>query len=312
MPKEKIAYQNKDIISKIFAERIRNKSLRVYGLDVPDIVRALPTNLPAIEANELRMDNLFLLADGSLAIIDYESVYREENKIKYLGYESRVIERYYKENRKFPRLRIIIIYTADVTRRQTESMLDTGNLQLNIMEAFLSELPSDKIKKILREKIKHGIALTEEEMMEFIILPLSYKGREAQRTEIKKSVNLVTYIQNKETLIFLLSGLLVFTDKVIDEETAAHIRRRISMTKVGMILEEERIHDIKAATKAVRRKAAKETKAATKATARETAERMLMNGKLTVKEIAGCIPGMTVSEVEKIQQEMGKTPSSLD
>ena len=34
---------------------------------------------------------------------------------------------------------------------------------------------------------------------------------------------------------------------------------------------------------------------------------MLMNGKLTVKEIAGCIPGMTVSEVEKIQQEMGKT-----
>ena len=148
--------------------------------------------------------------------------------------------------------------------------------------------------------------------MEFIILPLSCKGREAQRNEIKKSIDLAISIQDKETVIFLLSGLLVFTDKVIDEETAAHIRRRISMTKVGMILEEERIHDIKAATKAVRRKAAKETKAATKATARETAERMLMNGKLTVKEIAGCIPGMTVSEVEKIQQEMGKTPSSLD
>ena len=84
------------------------------------------------------------------------------------------------------------------------------------------------------------------------------------------------------------------------------------MTKVGMILEEERIHDIKAATKAVRRKAAKETKAATKAatkaTARETAERMLTDGKLSVKEIAGYIPGMTVSEVEKIHEEMGQLP----
>ena len=52
-------------------------------------------------------------------------------------------------------------------------MLDTGNLQPNIMEGFRTS--SDKSKKILREKIKHGIALTEEEMMEFIILPLSYK-----------------------------------------------------------------------------------------------------------------------------------------
>ena len=77
MPKEEIAYQNKDIISKIFAENMKNKSLRAYGLDVPDIVRALPTNLPVIAANELRMDNLFLLADGSLAIIDYESIYRK-------------------------------------------------------------------------------------------------------------------------------------------------------------------------------------------------------------------------------------------
>ena len=148
--------------------------------------------------------------------------------------------------------------------------------------------------------------------MEFIILPLSCKGREAQRNEIKKSIDLAISIQDKETVIFLLSGLLVFTDKVIDEETAAHIRRRISMTKVGMILEEERIHDIKAATKAVRRKAAKETKAATKAatkaTARETAERMLTDGKLSVKEIAGYIPGMTVSEVEKIHEEMGQLP----
>ena len=55
---EGIAYQNKDIISKVFTESFGSKSLEVYGLHVPKIVGLLPTNLPAVEANELRIDNL--------------------------------------------------------------------------------------------------------------------------------------------------------------------------------------------------------------------------------------------------------------
>ena len=81
-----IAYQNKDITSKILAEEFKGKSFSVYGIDIPKIVDTKPTNLPAIEANELRVDNLFVLEDGSIAIADYESVYREENKVKYLGF----------------------------------------------------------------------------------------------------------------------------------------------------------------------------------------------------------------------------------
>jgi hypothetical protein len=34
------------------------KSFSVYGLDIPKIIQVLPTNLPEIEANELRIDNL--------------------------------------------------------------------------------------------------------------------------------------------------------------------------------------------------------------------------------------------------------------
>lgn len=40
-----IAYQNKDIVSKIFAESLKEKSLNVYGLNVPKVVGVLPTNL---------------------------------------------------------------------------------------------------------------------------------------------------------------------------------------------------------------------------------------------------------------------------
>ncbi len=87
---EAVAYQNKDITSKILAEKFTGKSLNVYGFNLPKVKEVLPTNLPAIQADELRLDNLFLLKDDSLAIIDYESVYKEENKIKYLEYVTRI------------------------------------------------------------------------------------------------------------------------------------------------------------------------------------------------------------------------------
>ena len=35
--KEKIAYQNKVIASKVLAENFKGKTFRVYGLDLPDI-----------------------------------------------------------------------------------------------------------------------------------------------------------------------------------------------------------------------------------------------------------------------------------
>ena len=53
-----ITYQNKDVVSKIFGENLMNKSLAVYGVNLPKIKAVMPTNLPAIEG-ELRIDNLF-------------------------------------------------------------------------------------------------------------------------------------------------------------------------------------------------------------------------------------------------------------
>ena len=47
-----IAYQNKDIVSKIFGHGLKEKSLEVYGIPMSRVVNVLPVNLPAIEASE--------------------------------------------------------------------------------------------------------------------------------------------------------------------------------------------------------------------------------------------------------------------
>ena len=85
-----ITYHNKDVASKTIGDALIGKSLAPFGLPDLNIIGILPTNLPAVESNELRLDNLFLLSDGSIAIIDYESEYSRENFVKYINYVARV------------------------------------------------------------------------------------------------------------------------------------------------------------------------------------------------------------------------------
>ena len=238
-----IAYQNKDIVSKFFAESLKEKSLNVYGLNVPKVVGVLPTNLPTVEANELRIDNIFLLEDGSYAIIDYESSYSFVNKLKYLGYVLRSLRKLVKEkiDLRQIKMRVIIIYTADVKRGTTEPILQIGALQLITEEAFLTDFDVENELRMISHKIQKRLEISETDMMKMIILPLAYPGKEKQRTVTNEIVELISQIPDQSKQRFLFAGILCFTDKIIDKEVAEDIRRKLDMTKVGRIIYEEKI-----------------------------------------------------------------------
>ena len=134
---EAIAYQNKDVASKVTGEALLGSSLAPFGLPHIRIVNMLPTNLPAIESNELRLDNLFLLADEAVAIIDYESGYSRDNFVKYLNYAARIVKRYSVQKRlpQLKRLRIIVIYTADVETAPAEYDLEGVTVRVEPAQA---------------------------------------------------------------------------------------------------------------------------------------------------------------------------------
>lgn len=235
-----IAYQNKDITSKFLAENFQGKTFRVYGLELPEIKRVLPTNIPVVKANELRLDNLFELADGTTALVDYESEYDPKDKIKYLNYLTGIANRFLQENMDCPVIRMIVIYTGNIKRGQISDKYDIGALTLTIETAFLSELDSEEIRAQLEEKVKASQPLTDEELMKFIILPLSYQQKEEQQKMLPEIVELAVKIQDRKQQIFILAGILVFTDKIIDREMANRIRRKIELTQVAQIFEEEK------------------------------------------------------------------------
>ena len=234
---EGIAYQNKDIEFKLLSESFKEKSFEAYGLKLPRIKEVLPTNLPDVSANEMHMDNLFLLKDDTYAIVDYESEYKLSNQIKYVNYIGRVMKRYYKENHKIPDIRIIVIYTGDV--EQAESSFRIKCMTLQTEQVFVRNLPTKKIYQTVLHKLEHGEKLTEQELMQLIILPLAEKRPSDKQKRIEQVIELAKRITDEEEQIFVLSGLLVISDKFINRKNAEVIRRELGMTKVGRMLFED-------------------------------------------------------------------------
>ncbi len=147
-----------------------------------------------------------------------------------------------------PVLRMIVIYTGDIRRKNVSVQYDIGAIRIMLEPAFLSELDPDEIFRHLKEKVERNELLDDEELMELIIQPLSYRKKEDKEKQIQKAVKLATQIQDRGQQLFALSGILVFADKVIDMETANKIRRAIEMTQVARIFEEEKQQALAQAT----------------------------------------------------------------
>ncbi len=132
---------------------------------------------------------------------------------------------------------MIVIYTADVEKAPEE--FSAGCLSLKMEQAFLSKIDSETVQEEIREKLEHRLPLSDDELMKLIILPLTYKGKEKKKQAVKEAVELAKKIVDKEEKTFVLSGILVFADKIIDSETAKYIKEVVRMTQVAELLLEE-------------------------------------------------------------------------
>ena len=234
---EDIAYQNKDIVAKLLGDHLRGKPLSLLGWHSERLIKELlPTNLPVVSAKELRMDNLFVLDDGSLAIVDYESAYKRENFIKYGRYAVELTKRSLEQGKGIPRIRIMLLYTADIER--AEAVMDTGAVCISTEPAYLVGIDSQAWLEQVESSIE-AQKVTDEVLMRLIILPLTYRGTEAKQTAIRKSVELACEIDDSGQKSFALAGILTFADKVINEENRKRIKEVLSMTQVGQMLIDE-------------------------------------------------------------------------
>ena len=124
------------------------------------------------------------------------------------------------------------------------------------------------------------------------ILPLTHKGNERKQECIKRCFEMAKEMEDPQKQRFMLSGLLVFTDKVIKNEDSERIREWIMMTKVGRLLEEEKLAYAK-----------QQVEKTVRAKEEEIAEKMLAGGE-SVEKILGILSILTREDILKIKKEM--------
>lgn len=235
-----VAYQNKDIIAKMFGEQMKGKPLSLFGVkNDKKVVSIQPTNIPLLKLKELRIDNLFELEDEGVAIVDYESTYEEEDFLKYGVYVLEVWRRYLQEGKR-PDIHMIVIYTADIEKTKTE--LHRSALDIRVEAAYLVGVDSEEwleeVERSIREKV-----ITDEVLMHLVLLPLTYKGDADKQAAIKKCVNLAKDIEEEDKKRFALAGILAFADKIISEETKRDIKEVLKMNQVIKMIFDEGVEE---------------------------------------------------------------------
>ena len=285
-----IAYQNKDILFKVLSQNYENKSFKVLGLNLPKIKKVLPTNLPKIFASELRADNIFLLEDGGILIVDYESSVKQENFIKYLEYILVVLRTYFRSEKKIYDIIVAVIYTGDI--KTASSNFEMASLKLSIEQVFLSNFDTSEWYSELKKKVDAGEMLSDEDVMKFIVLPLTEPVASRKQGIIEKSITLAKNVVDAEQQMFIVAGILVATDKFIDKNYSNMIKEWIAMTKVARLYEEEKIEAVnEAVNEAVKDKA------------RSFAKEMLLDNEDIVKIMK--YSKLTRKEIKGIQEELG-------
>ena len=156
----------------------------------------------------------------------------------------------------------------------------------------------------LKKKVEKNQLLNDKELMQFIILPLSYRTKKEKQQKVRETVELAAKIQDKKQQIFTLAGILVFTDKVIDRETAGRIRRVIEMTQVAQIFEEEKQQALTQAAQSYEAKMT-QVKNSFEEENRRVVIRMIKKDYPT-EEIVSLLPNYSQNDVERLRKELSE------
>ncbi|MEY8335568.1 hypothetical protein AALB53_21125 [Lachnospiraceae bacterium 47-T17] len=208
MSKEKNS-PDRDALHKVLAQAYKGKRFAVLGIKLPPI-REL---LPAIPLRDGFVDNLFLLEDGTYAVVEYASGCHKTDMIKYTEHLAEIMERYDKEDGRFD-LHFIIIYTGDVEK--AESVFDFGCLTLHPEQVFLSRMDGNTELESIWQKIHSGFLLTDDDLMKLVVLPLSVPGSERKTQLFAEISSLARNIPDEEQRAFVLSTMTLATGRFIN------------------------------------------------------------------------------------------------
>ena len=221
----KVAHQANDIIQKYTSGRFKEILLNFFGITSVKVKELLNVEMPIVEAKQSSTDIIFLLEDGTLLHLEFQTTYTKNDLIRFAVYDWRLYER---ESKK---VQTVIIYSSDV--KKVDDSVDNGMMNYSPVKIMLCEYDGNAVYADLKSKLESGQELTDEDMLNLIFLPLM--NNSVPKTELAKtSIELAQTIADKDKSIDCTAIAYAFALKYLGEEEINKLWEVMKMTSVAV------------------------------------------------------------------------------
>jgi len=230
-PQPSVARQSKDIVLKLVAEALGGDLFRRFNLPLAPIVAVISTELPQLEVRTHRTDLLFLLADGTILHLEFQTKQRPIDIKRFLAYN---IAAYLHHDRP---VRTVILYGPGI--RTAPSSLEAGSCTFVVDNILVGREDGAAVLQRLSEKAARGEIFTPADRVDLILSPLMRQRRTLAKV-LPEAVKLTTALPEAEQEP-TVGALLGLAYHYVDESVITAILEGLSMTNPLQTLIEKRM-----------------------------------------------------------------------
>jgi len=229
MTHPRVSRKSVDIVLKYVAEALGGALFERFGLPFPPIVAGLPSELPYVRITSRQTDMLFLLADGSLLHLEFQTTRRSGDLTRFAAYHLAVYEQYGRP------VRTVVLYGAGI--RSAADTLDTGvgALVFRVQNILVGQEDGDAALRQLHEKAARGELFTATDRIDLILSPLMCQVRPI--ATVARDAALLTVHLPRAEQEMTVGALLGLSYPDISDEVALAILGELGMTALSQALE---------------------------------------------------------------------------
>lgn len=231
MTQPRVARQSTDIVLKLIAAALGGDLFARFGVPLPPIVEALPTELPQLEVRTQHTDQLFRLADDSVVHLEFQTTQRAGDLLRFATYNLAAYQQYGRP------VSTVVLYGAGI--RSAPDTLAMGSLTFRVRNILVGQEDGDGALRRLRAKAARGDPLTPTDRVDLILSPLMRQSQPIQdvlRTAVPLTERLP--VEQQDPTIGALLGLAYH---YVDEDVVKAILEELSMANPLQTLIDERM-----------------------------------------------------------------------
>ncbi len=217
-----IARERNDIVLKRLAAVFKGTVLNRFGLDLPPIVGPLPTALPLLTARMREADYVFLLADGSLLHLEFQTKREKGDLARFTAYSTALHQAH-----DLTPVHTVVVWGAQVGRMETSHVM--GSVTLTADHILLSEEDGTGQLEQLAAKVERGEALDDKDRLTLALLPLMHQRRPLADKAAAATLKTVAGALPREERTLVVEALTVLAQLAMDETQIRELLEVLTM-----------------------------------------------------------------------------------